>query len=192
MNTLKVELPGLSLKNPLMPASGCFGFGEDYANFFDLDLLGAIIVKAVKLEPRYGNPTPRIAETPIGMLNAIGLQNPGLEVVLEKKLPYLQKEFPNLPVIANVAGSCVEDYQEVCSKINRAKNVKAIELNISCPNVRHGGIAFGTDPDVAYDFNTCLSPSDRLATLRQTIAKTSTDIVPIAKSVEGAALMASQ
>ena len=185
MNTLKVELPGLSLKNPLMPASGCFGFGEDYANFFDLDLLGAIIVKAVTLEPRYGTPTPRIAETPSGMLNAIGLQNPGLEVVLEKKLPYLQKEFPNLPVIANVAGSCVEDYQEVCSKINRAKNVKAIELNISCPNVRHGGIAFGTDPDVAYDLtHACRQVTD--LPLYVKLSPNVTDIVPIAKSVEGA------
>ena len=103
-NRLQVSLPGLDLKNPIIPASGCFGFGQEYAKYYDLDLLGSIMIKATTLEPRFGNPTPRVAETPAGMLNAIGLQNPGLEAVLAEKLPWLEREYPNLPIIANVAG----------------------------------------------------------------------------------------
>ena len=103
-NRLQVSLPGLDLKNPIIPASGCFGFGQEYAKYYDLDLLGSIMIKATTLEPRFGNPTPRVAETPAGMLNAIGLQNPGLEAVLSEKLPWLEREYPTLPIIANVAG----------------------------------------------------------------------------------------
>jgi len=150
-NRLAVKLPGLDLKNPIIPASGCFGFGEDYAKYYDLNKLGSIMVKATTLEPRYGNPTPRVAETPSGMLNAIGLQNPGLEAVMAEKLPWLAEHYPELPIIANVAGSEVDDYVAVCAKIGDAPNVKAIELNISCPNVKHGGQQFGTNPDVAYE-----------------------------------------
>lgn len=183
--SLKVNLPGLTLKNPVMPASGCFGFGEEYANYYDLDLLGAIIVKAVTPMEKYGNPMPRIAETPSGMLNAIGLQNPGLEVILEKKLPWLKKEFPNLPVIANVAGSVEEDYVVVCEQISKAKNVKAIELNISCPNVKHGGIAFGTNPEVAYSLTkACKKVTDLPIYVK--LSPNVTDITPIAKAVEDA------
>lgn len=148
MNRLEVNIPGLHLKNPIMPASGCFGFGREYAKLFDLNQLGAIMVKACTPEPRLGNPTPRIAETPSGMLNAIGLQNPGLESVLQNELPFLEQF--DTPIIANVAGATEEDYVTVCARIGDAKAVKAIELNISCPNVKHGGIAFGTDPEVAY------------------------------------------
>lgn len=181
MNRLHVSLPGLELKNPIMPASGCFGFGEDYAKLYDLNVLGAIMVKATTLEPRYGNPTPRVAETPSGMLNAIGLQNPGLDEILSKKLPFLAQF--DVPIIANVAGSTEEDYVEVCRRITQAPNVKAIELNISCPNVKHGGIAFGTDPETAYRLTkackaVCTVP------LYVKLSPNVTDIVLIAKAVE--------
>ncbi|WP_017753662.1 dihydroorotate dehydrogenase [Calidifontibacillus oryziterrae] len=149
MNRLDVTLPGLKLKNPIMPASGCFGFGREYSQFYDLSKLGAVIIKATTVEPRFGNPTPRVAETTAGMLNAIGLQNPGLDAVLERELPWLQQF--DVPIIANVAGSQVEDYLQVAERIAKAPNVHAIELNISCPNVKTGGIAFGTIPEVAYE-----------------------------------------
>lgn len=147
MNRLDIQLPGLDLKNPIMPASGCFGFGREYAELYDLSKLGAIMIKATTVEPRFGNPTPRVAETPAGMLNAIGLQNPGLDKVMAEELPFLERY--DVPIIANVAGSLVEDYVEVARRISTAPNVKALELNISCPNVKQGGITFGTDPVVA-------------------------------------------
>lgn len=147
MNRLNVELPGLRLKNPIMPASGCFGFGREFSQFYDLSKLGAIMIKATTLEPRFGNPTPRVAETAAGMLNAIGLQNPGLEKVIAEELPWLSQF--DVPIIANVAGSVEEDYVAVAREISQAANVKALELNISCPNVKTGGIAFGTIPEVA-------------------------------------------
>lgn len=149
MSRLNIDLPGLNLKNPVMPASGCFGFGREYSQFYDLATLGAIMIKATTVEPRFGNATPRVAETSAGMLNAIGLQNPGLEAVLERELPWLEQY--DVPIIANVAGSQVEDYLQVAENISKAANVHALELNISCPNVKTGGIAFGTIPDVAYD-----------------------------------------
>ncbi|KJJ42846.1 dihydroorotate dehydrogenase [Bacillus subtilis] len=146
---LEVKLPGLDLKNPIIPASGCFGFGKEFARFYDLSCLGAIMIKATTKEPRFGNPTPRVAETGAGMLNAIGLQNPGLESVLQNELPWLEQF--DTPIIANVAGSQVEDYIEVAEHISKAPNVHALELNISCPNVKTGGIAFGTSPEMAAD-----------------------------------------
>ncbi|MDR6124245.1 dihydroorotate dehydrogenase (NAD+) catalytic subunit [Bacillus sp. SLBN-46] len=147
MSRLNIELPGLTLKNPIMPASGCFGFGREYSQFYDLSELGAIMIKATTTEPRFGNPTPRVAETSAGMLNAIGLQNPGLEKVMSEELPWLSQY--NVPIIANVAGSVEEDYVKVAKEISKAPNVYALELNISCPNVKTGGIAFGTIPEVA-------------------------------------------
>ena len=152
-NRLAVSLPGLDLKNPIIPASGCFGFGQEYAKYYDLDLLGSIMIKATTAEPRFGNPTPRVAETPAGMLNAIGLQNPGVDVVLAEKLPWLAQHYPDLPIIANVAGFSNEEYATVSGKISQAPNVKAIELNISCPNVDHGnnGLLIGQVPELAYD-----------------------------------------
>ncbi|MGM9925309.1 MAG: dihydroorotate dehydrogenase [Bacillus sp. (in: firmicutes)] len=147
MSRLHVELPGLSLKNPVMPASGCFGFGKEYSELYDLNLLGSIMIKATTLETRFGNPTPRVAETHAGMLNAIGLQNPGLEHVMNNELKWLEQF--DLPIIANVAGSQEDDYVEVAKEISTAPNVAALELNISCPNVKEGGIAFGTDPETA-------------------------------------------
>lgn len=147
MSRLQVELPGLSLKNPIMPASGCFGFGREYSQLYDLSQLGAIMIKATTEEPRFGNPTPRVAETTAGMLNAIGLQNPGLKKVVSEELPWLAQY--DVPIIANVAGSLEEDYVAVAAEISKAPNVHALELNISCPNVKTGGIAFGTIPEVA-------------------------------------------
>ena len=151
-NHLAVSLPGLDLKNPIIPASGCFGFGQEYAKYYDLDKLGSIMIKATTKEARFGNPTPRVAETPSGMLNAIGLQNPGVDVVLAEKLPWLAENFPTLPIIANVAGFSNDEYAYVSEKISKAPNVKAIELNISCPNVDHGnhGLLIGQVPELAY------------------------------------------
>lgn len=151
-NRLAVSLPGLNLKNPVIPASGCFGFGQEYAKYYDLDKLGSIMIKATTQEPRFGNPIPRVAETPSGMLNAVGLQNPGIDVVLAEKLPWLAEHFPELPIIANVAGFSNDEYAYVSEKISKAPNVKAIELNISCPNVDHGnhGLLIGQVPELAY------------------------------------------
>lgn len=187
MNTLAVSLPGLALKNPIIPASGCFGFGQEYAEYMVLDQLGAIMIKATTRYPRYGNPTPRVAETPAGMLNAIGLQNPGVEAVLFEKLPWLAKHFPTLPIIANVAGFSNEEYAYVTGKLSQAPNVAAIELNISCPNVDHGnqGLLIGQVPELAY------------AAVRAAVATSSvpvyvkltpsvTDICQIAKAAEDA------
>lgn len=147
MIDLSVSLPGLNLKNPIMPASGCFAFGREYSQFYDLGVLGAVIMKAATGEERLGNDTPRVAETASGMLNAIGLQNPGVETIVAEEIPFLSQF--NIPIIANVAGSTIEEYEKVASVLNRAKNLAAIELNISCPNVKEGGIQFGINPTMA-------------------------------------------
>ncbi|OFI47723.1 dihydroorotate dehydrogenase B catalytic subunit [Floricoccus penangensis] len=151
-NRLSIKLPGLDLKNPIIPASGCFGFGQEYAKYYSLDELGSIMIKATTENARYGNPTPRVAETPSGMLNAIGLQNPGVDVVLAEKLTWLADNYPTLPIIANVAGFSNEEYATVSHKVSQAPNVTAIELNISCPNVDHGGngLLIGQVPELAY------------------------------------------
>lgn len=183
MNRLAVTLPGLSLKNPIMPASGCFGFGLEYAKYYDLSKLGAIMIKAATAEPRFGNPTPRVAETPSGMLNAIGLQNPGVKVIVEEILPQLEDY--DVPIIANVAGSSLEEYVTVCEQISQANNVCAIELNISCPNVKHGGIAFGTDADVAYELTQAVKQVSSVP-IYVKLSPNVTDIVPIAQAIERA------
>ena len=152
-NRLAVSLPGLDLKNPIIPASGCFGFGQEYAKYYDLDKLGSIMIKSDNQKMLvFGNPTPRVAETPSGMLKSIGLQNPGVDVVLAEKLPWLAQHYPELPIIANVAGFSNDEYAYVSEKISKAPNVKAIELNISCPNVDHGnhGLLIGQVPELAY------------------------------------------
>lgn len=183
MNRLKVSLPGLELKNPIMPASGCFGFGEEFAEYYDLSVLGAIMIKATTLEERYGNPTPRVAETPSGMLNAIGLQNPGLDRVMNEKLPFLSHY--NTKIIANVAGSSEDEYVAVCAEISKSPYVHAIELNISCPNVKHGGIAFGTDPEVAYRLTKAVKAVSKVPVYIK-LSPNVTDIVVIAKAIEAA------
>ena len=182
---LAVNLPGLALKNPIMPASGCFGFGKEYGEYYDLNQLGSIMVKATTKEARYGNPTPRVAETPSGMLNAIGLQNPGLNVVKHELLPDLYQRYPELPIIANVAGSTQEEYVEVCQQISMVPNVTAIELNISCPNVKHGGIAFGTDATVAGELIHAVKQVSSVPVYAK-LSPNVTDIVPIAQAIEQA------
>jgi dihydroorotate dehydrogenase (NAD+) catalytic subunit len=143
-----VNLLGYRLDNPVIPASGTFGFGYEFAEFYDINCLGSISLKGTTLEPRYGNPLPRIAECPAGMLNSIGLQNPGVQKVVGEELVKLAKIFKK-KAIANVGGSCTEDYVQTVEYFNHADNIFAIELNISCPNVKCGGMAFGTDPTVA-------------------------------------------
>lgn len=147
MSRLNVSLPGLNLKNPIMPASGCFAFGKEFSQFYDLSELGAIMIKAATQYARYGNEAPRVAETASGMINAIGLQNPGVHHIMEHELKYLEQY--DVPIIANVAGSTEEEYVYVAKHISQASNVHALELNISCPNVKEGGIQFGTVPEVA-------------------------------------------
>ncbi|CAI55259.1 Dihydroorotate oxidase, catalytic subunit [Latilactobacillus sakei subsp. sakei 23K] len=182
---LRVSLPGLELKNPIMPASGCFGFGQEYGRYYDLNLLGAFIIKAATKEPRLGNATPRVAETPSGMLNAIGLQNPGIEAIMAEKLPWLAERYPDLPIIANVAGNTEADYVAVCERISQAPNVHAIELNISCPNVAHGGLEFGTSPEAAATLTkACVAVSQVPVYVK--LSPNVTDIRPIAKAVEAA------
>ncbi|KOO49343.1 dihydroorotate dehydrogenase [Viridibacillus arvi] len=181
MNRLQVELPGLSLKNPIIPASGCFGFGQEYAQLYDLSKLGAIMIKATTLETRSGNPTPRVAETAAGMLNAIGLQNPGLEHVLAHELPWLEKY--DVPIIANVAGTETADYVAVAEAISKAPNVHALELNISCPNVKCGGIQFGTDPKSASDLTAAVKAVSDVPVYVK-LSPNVTNISEIAKAVE--------
>lgn len=183
MSRLNMELPGLSMKNPIMPASGCFGFGKEYAQLYNISKLGAIAIKATTVETRFGNPTPRVAETSSGMLNAIGLQNPGLESVIANELVWLEKY--DVPIVANVAGTKTEDYMEVAEKISKAKNVHALELNISCPNVKEGGITFGTNPKVAFE----LTKKVKEVSKKPVYVKLSpnvTDIVEMAVAVEEA------
>lgn len=180
---LDVHLPGLDLKNPVMPASGCFAFGAEYAKLYDLNQLGAIIIKAATLEARFGNPTPRVAETPGGMLNAIGLQNPGVDQIISHELPRLAEY--DTPVIANIAGSETADYVRTAEKMSKDPVVKALELNISCPNVKHGGIQFGTVPEVAAE----LTAKVKAVSEKPVYVKLSpnvTDIVAMAKYVEEA------
>ena len=181
MNRLAVELPGLSLKNPIMPASGCFGFGKEYAQLYDLSKLGAIMIKATTPETRRGNPTPRVAETPAGMLNAIGLQNPGLTKVMENELTWLEQY--EVPIIANVAGYTTEDYVAVAEAISKAPNVHALELNISCPNVKQGGITFGTDPIIAEELTRAVKAVSSVPVYVK-LSPNVTDIGEIAKAVE--------
>ena len=144
---LRVKIGALELKNPVLTASGTFGYGREFSSLIDLDLLGGIVVKGVSLKPREGNPPPRIVETPCGMLNAIGLANVGLENFLNEKLPWLQGL--NTAVIVNIYGHTVEEYGAVAAGLSGVKGISAIEVNISCPNVEQGGMAFGTDPDMS-------------------------------------------
>ena len=148
MKDLSVTLFGHRLKNPVMPASGTFGFGWEEAEFFDLDILGSIVLKGTTLEARYGNPLPRIAECPSGLLNSIGLQNPGVHAVINEEIPRLDKVYHDA-VVANVGGHSVEEYVATASAFDACGKVFAVELNISCPNVKGGGMAFGTDANTA-------------------------------------------
>ena len=148
MADLRVNLAGLMLDNPVIPASGTFGYGKEFSRYYDLDILGSFSFKGTTLHPREGNPLPRIAETPSGMLNSVGLQNPGVDEVISRILPEMKTYF-HKPVIANVSGFSLEEYVEVSRRLDDEDQVGMIELNISCPNVRHGGMSFGTDPACA-------------------------------------------
>lgn len=166
-----------------MPASGCFGFGMEYSKFYDLEQLGAIIIKAATEEMRYGNATPRVAETTVGMLNAIGLQNPGVLNIIEKEVPPLAAY--NTPIIANVAGSTIEEYELVAEKLGNTEQIAALELNISCPNVKEGGVQFGTDPDLAYEVTKRVKAQSSVPVYVK-LSPNVTDIVTIAKAVAAA------
>ena len=180
----KINFLGHEFKNPIIPASGTFGFGYEFSDLYDINILGSISLKGTTLEPRYGNPLPRIAECPGGLINAIGLQNPGVDMVVNHEIPELCKVYDDL-VIANVGGHSVYEYVETCRKFNDCDKVFAIELNISCPNVSGGGMAFGTNPEVASELvrevkKVCTKP------LIVKLSPNVTDIVAIAKAVEAA------
>ena len=180
----KINFLGHEFKNPIIPASGTFGFGYEFSELYDINILGSISLKGTTLEPRYGNPLPRIAECPGGLINAIGLQNPGVDAVVNHEIPKLSEVYDDL-VIANVGGHSVYEYVETVKKFNDCEKVFAVELNISCPNVSGGGMAFGTDNDVAKE----LVSAVRKVCKKPLIVKLSpnvTDIVSIAKAVEEA------
>ena len=184
MDRLSVSLCGIELSNPIIPASGTFGFGHEFAGFYDLNILGTFSMKGTTLSPRYGNPTPRIAEAPAGMLNAVGLQNPGVDAVIAEELPRLKEVF-HKPVIANVSGFSVEEYTAVCARFDAEPQVGWLEVNISCPNVHGGGMSFGTDPKAAAEVTRAV----KAVTTKPVIVKLSpnvTDIVSIAKACEDA------
>ena len=180
---LSVEIGRLRLRNPVMTASGTFGYGEEYAPYVDLSRLGAIVVKGLSLKPRIGNPPPRIVETPCGMLNAVGLQNVGVNAFIGEKLPFLAQF--DLPVIANIFGESVEEYVRVAEILSQASGVHGLEVNISCPNVKRGGIAFGANPDMAADVTRRVKASTDLPVIVK-LTPNVTDITKIAESVEAA------
>ena len=180
---LSVKLPGLDLKNPVIPASGCAGYGRGLAELYDLSRLGGIAIKSATPKERFGNPTPRIAETPMGMLNAIGLQNHGVDYIIKNELPFLAKY--DTCVLANVAGAAEEDYIEVIEKMNDEPVISAFELNISCPNVKHGGIGLGTDPELAAHI-TRMAKAAAKKPVYVKLTPNVTSIVDIAKAVEAA------
>ncbi len=184
MGRLSVTLCGIELDNPIIPASGTFGYGHEFAAYYDIDRLGTFSFKGTTREPRFGNPAPRIAETPGGMLNAIGLQNPGVDAVIAEELPKLRAVF-HKPVIANVSGFSAEEYAEVCAKLDREEQVGWLEVNISCPNVHGGGMSFGTDPTAAAEVTRAV----KAVTAKPVLVKLSpnvTDIVAVARACEEA------
>lgn len=180
----EVELCGIKMDNPVMAASGTFGYGYEFAELYDINCLGSFSFKGTTLKPRFGNPTPRIAECEMGMINAIGLQNPGVDKVIEEELPKLSKCL-HKKVMANIGGFSIEEYTEVAKRLDVCDQIGWLELNISCPNVRHGGLAFGTDPDAAAS----VVSSVKKAVKKPVIVKLSpnvTDITAIAKACEAA------
>jgi dihydroorotate dehydrogenase (NAD+) catalytic subunit len=183
MVQLSTKIGSLELKNPVMTASGTFGYGTEYADFMDISRLGAIIVKGTTLAPRQGNPYPRMAETPSGMLNAVGLQNKGVDYFVDHIYPEVQKI--GTAIIVNVSGSCIDDYVQTASIINTLDDIPAIELNISCPNVKQGGMAFGVNPESAAQVVSAVRKAyDK--TLIVKLSPNVTDITEIARAVEGA------
>ena len=184
MVNTKVELCGIELDNPVIPASGTFGFGYEFAELYDINCLGTFSFKGTTKEPRFGNPTPRIAECESGMINAVGLQNPGVEAVINEELPKLKKCFSK-PVMANVSGFSVEEYAYTCELLDAQEQIGWLEVNVSCPNVHGGGMSFGTSPEAAAQ----VTKAVKAVTKKPVIIKLSpnvTDIVSIAKACEQA------
>ncbi len=184
MGEMKVNLCGIELDNPVIPASGTFGYGYEFAELYDINVLGTFSFKGTTKDPRFGNPTPRIAECYSGMINAVGLQNPGVERVLTEELPKLRKCF-HKKVMANVSGFSVEDYAYTCQKLNDCEEIGWLEVNVSCPNVHGGGMSFGTSPEAAAEVVRAV----KKVTTKPIIVKLSpnvTDIVSIAKACEAA------
>ena len=181
---LSVELCGVKLDNPVIPASGTFGFGKEMSEVYDINILGSISFKGTTRDARFGNPTPRIAECPSGLINSVGLQNPGVDAVIAHELPELRRIFRK-PIIANISGFSIEEYVECCSKFDKEEQVAILEVNISCPNVHNGGMAFGTSPDSA----AAVTKAVKAVTTKPVFIKLSpnvTDIVAIAKACEEA------
>ena len=181
---LNVSLCGIELDNPVIPASGTFGYGYEFADLYDINVLGTFSFKGTTKDPRFGNPTPRIAECPGGMINAVGLQNPGVEAVIARELPRLKEVF-HKPVMANVSGFSVEDYAYTCQRLDKEDQVGWLEVNVSCPNVHGGGMSFGTQPEAAAEVTRAV----KAVTTKPVIIKLSpnvTDIVSIARACEGA------
>ncbi|MBO7740752.1 MAG: dihydroorotate dehydrogenase, partial [Clostridia bacterium] len=184
MAEMKVNLCGIELDNPIIPASGTFGFGYEFAEVYDINMLGTFSFKGTTKDPRFGNPTPRIAECSMGMINAVGLQNPGVEKVISEELPKLSKCFSK-KVMANVSGFAIEDYAYTCEKLDACEQVGWLEVNVSCPNVHGGGMSFGTSPEAA----AAVTRAVKKVTTKPVIIKLSpnvTDIVSIAKACEEA------
>ena len=184
MRDTSVILSGLKLDNPVIPASGTFGYGADFREFYDINILGSFSFKGTTKDARFGNPTPRIAECPSGLINAVGLQNPGVDAVINEELPRL-KEFFHKPVIANISGFSIDEYRHCCELVDREEQVGIIEVNVSCPNVRHGGMSFGTTPEAAAEVTRAVKE----VTTKPVYIKLSpnvTDIVSIAKACEEA------
>ena len=184
MGGLNVTLCGIELDNPVIPASGTFGYGHEFAEFYDINVLGSFSCKGTTLAPRFGNETPRIAEAPAGMINAVGLQNPGVDAVIAEELPRLAQCF-HKPILANVSGFSMEEYAAVCQKLDSQPQVGWLEVNISCPNVHGGGMSFGTDPAQA----AAVTRAVKAVTAKPVIMKLSpnvTDIVAVAKACEEA------
>ncbi len=184
MPDTRVNLLGIELPNPVIPASGTFGYGREFAELYDINILGSFSFKGTTLHPRLGNPLPRIAEAPAGMLNAVGLQNPGVERVIAEELPNIARIFRR-PVMANVSGFSVEEYAQTCALLDGCEQVGWLEVNISCPNVHHGGMSFGTDPACAAEVTRAV----KAVTAKPVIMKLSpnvTDIVSIARACEDA------
>ncbi len=184
MVDLSVTLCGVKMDNPIVPASGTFGFGAEYAEFYDINILGSFSFKGTTRDSRFGNPTPRIAECTQGMLNAVGLQNPGVEAVIANELPRMKSYF-HKPLVANVSGFSIEEYVHCCALLDKEEQVGILEVNVSCPNVKHGGMSFGTSPESAAEVTRAV----KAVTTKPVFIKLSpnvTDIVSIAKACEEA------
>ncbi len=184
MGKMSVDLCGITLDNPVIPASGTFGYGYEFAELYDINILGTFSFKGTTKDPRFGNPTPRIAECTAGMINAVGLQNPGVEKVISEELPKMKKVF-HKKVMANVSGFSIEDYAYTCEKLDKCEEVGWLEVNVSCPNVHGGGMSFGTSPEAAAE----VTKAVKKVTTKPVIIKLSpnvTDIVSIAKACEAA------